>query len=965
MQAASKQLLNLTAGSTHKVSRVLPHHLTMNMVKEIDNLASSLVDGVIQVPEDFLARHNRFAANHDQVAAVYHDQAAANHDQAAATPEQMEVDQPVQPVVQDVLGRVVVDTFFNVDQHAANNSNDCRVGVQAGTLTLPDATGQGHPGRLQAINMADASIMEKHDQPAHQLDHLIADPLFGGSDFFSRVEANQLAADQPVADQPASQPAAAPVQNASSARSKITSVITCTPDREESPPQASEGSSSKSSAKDTDPRATYVFVLNSTRSEHHLCKLCFSTVDDLMDHLQKETHSHTEVTCICCNFTLKIESQSDLRRRLSLHLLSKAHMYNRWLNNLPDHHPKLSGTRREVDPLFADVCKPCGGERVTDLVAHAATQMHRDNAGVVIDFAAHCDLREICPVTCSARDVCFYMEFASSRSRRVRINRLLNVVSRMHDPIQGQELLALPEVEDKVTELLSARPGESKRFAYICYTCPFAADDVSDMAVHVQDLGHVNVQRYRAGQKLKNVVRCVPCNTFFSVPEMLQLHQYERGHLSKLSKLPTEDDCNLEPGMEEGAGTRCALCGLSNVTHHHLNDNLHKSAAMHAKAFLDYCRNAAENPVECSVERLKDFFKKMEREKDGSDISEALVVVSRLHAPVDGLTVDKHPDVLNSLSQALKRRILKSPTNVSGSSQTLSSPQASAKSRTSSSSGNTVAPPKAETTQQQAMDPARHSYKQDLVVKIGLHDRLIADEYLERRKKTKVAVKDRRDSAPPRSAEDDLSKSVKRRRSERSPSSSTSVGTKDVKQRQTTRVASSGNSQIDKGIDKKKSEGPSTSKKQPPPKEDSPKKKGTSKKEGSSAEEGDSFCLDCESCPVPSCNHCSHPRVLLPGGPGAVASHRSATRHRRFQSIDTFLRMTLRVRVADAAYSPRYGDKVRKRFKTGVKSKEIEAPRQLDRPRKCRVPGCAFKTSQVLEVFRHIREEHLHAKKNT
>ena len=167
----------------------------------------------------------------------------------------------------------------------------------------------------------------------------------------------------------------------------------------------------------------------------------------------------------------------------------------------------------------------------------------------------------------------------------------------------------------------------------------------------------------------------------------------------------------------------------------------------------------------------------------------------------------------------------------------------------------------------------------------------------------------------------------------------------------------------DKDIYKKKSEGPSASKKQPPPKEDSPKKKGASKKEGSSAEEGDSFCLDCESCPVPSCNHCSHPRVLLPGGPGAVASHRSATRHRRFQSIDTFLRMTLRVRVADAAYSPRYGDKVRKRFKTGVKSKEIEAPRQLDRSRKCRVPGCAFKTSQVLEVFSHIREEHLHAKK--
>ncbi len=181
-----------------------------------------------------------------------------------------------------------------------------------------------------------------------------------------------------------------------------------------------------------------------------------------MVHVTKMGPQPQDATCLTCQHTFKAEQQQDLHRRLTLHLTCKAHIFNCWLERLDAQQQSLlAPTLRPVDPLFADVCQPCGGERVSDLYAHAATRMHQDNAAAAEDFAAHCDLREVCPVTCSTQDVCFYLELhhsqtASRRGGTLRINRVLNVVSRMHDPVQGQELLAVPEVLMKcaVRELL-------------------------------------------------------------------------------------------------------------------------------------------------------------------------------------------------------------------------------------------------------------------------------------------------------------------------------------------------------------------------------------------------------------------------------------------------------------------------------------------------------------------------------
>ena len=64
----------------------------------------------------------------------------------------------------------------------------------------------------------------------------------------------------------------------------------------------------------------------------------------------------------------------------------------------------------------------------------------------------------------------------------------------------------------------------------------------------------------------------------------------------------------------------------------------------------------------------------------------------------------------------------------------------------------------------------------------------------------------------------------------------------------------------------------------------------------------------------------------------------------------------MRVRLCDLAYTERYGNRVRKKFKKAAQGKIISED-SFKIAIKCKV--CGVNTNNNLEMFRHIREEHL------
>ena len=64
----------------------------------------------------------------------------------------------------------------------------------------------------------------------------------------------------------------------------------------------------------------------------------------------------------------------------------------------------------------------------------------------------------------------------------------------------------------------------------------------------------------------------------------------------------------------------------------------------------------------------------------------------------------------------------------------------------------------------------------------------------------------------------------------------------------------------------------------------------------------------------------------------------------------------MRVRVCDLAYTEKYGNRVRKKFKKAAQGKIISRE-SFEIPIRCKV--CGVNTNNNLEIFRHIREEHL------
>lgn len=54
------------------------------------------------------------------------------------------------------------------------------------------------------------------------------------------------------------------------------------------------------------------------------------------------------------------------------------------------------------------ICEPCTNYNVQE--SHISSKKHVENVKIVHDFVEYCDLRAICPVVSSTRDVNFYLE---------------------------------------------------------------------------------------------------------------------------------------------------------------------------------------------------------------------------------------------------------------------------------------------------------------------------------------------------------------------------------------------------------------------------------------------------------------------------------------------------------------------------------------------------------------------------
>ena len=110
-------------------------------------------------------------------------------------------------------------------------------------------------------------------------------------------------------------------------------------------------------------------------------------------------------------------------------------------------------------------CEVCA-EVVVDLEPHAKSKKHEHNASVINMFTWFCDYKKICPVTCSERDILFFLNTYASKTlmpdesrKSVTFNlfQLIQVLSKIHDPLyDGQDVAGSDNINRRLGELMAA-----------------------------------------------------------------------------------------------------------------------------------------------------------------------------------------------------------------------------------------------------------------------------------------------------------------------------------------------------------------------------------------------------------------------------------------------------------------------------------------------------------------------------
>jgi len=120
---------------------------------------------------------------------------------------------------------------------------------------------------------------------------------------------------------------------------------------------------------------------------------------------------------------------------------------------------------------------------------------------------------------------------------------------------------------------------------------------------------------------------------------------------------------------------------------------------------------------------------------------------------------------------------------------------------------------------------------------------------------------------------------------------------------------------------------------------------------------GTIICQDCDGCEY-DCDHSDHGIMLREGN---IIEHFNSTGHKRCRNAKEIRAQTdCKVQMMSMAYSSVYGNKIRKLWKVLAKNDLLtSASYEFEASQKCKVKDCHFKASTAMEIFRHIREQHL------
>ncbi len=260
----------------------------------------------------------------------------------------------------------------------------------------------------------------------------------------------------------------------------------------------------------------------------------FANVRLLVEHLDiVHPGEQARVGCKFCKLDRQCRNDVEAYSYLVFHTFSKVHMYNRWHALRETFKPtnprlkdKFSTPLRTVpqDQLDRIICEPCGEAGITNLDSHVKTAEHKNNGAVINNFVQFCDLRETCPVTCGLDDLAFYLEYVYPKTLaknqdkkmiRLQILKVLVVLSKVHDEVDGKQIMMHGTLLDKCNALMS-NPNAIKGVAnYICYCCPKFARDLDDLYNHVNSFSH----KIAVGISDKTPYRCQICNKVFQVKQ--------------------------------------------------------------------------------------------------------------------------------------------------------------------------------------------------------------------------------------------------------------------------------------------------------------------------------------------------------------------------------------------------------------------------------------------------------------
>jgi len=117
------------------------------------------------------------------------------------------------------------------------------------------------------------------------------------------------------------------------------------------------------------------------------------------------------------------------------------------------------------------------------------------------------------------------------------------------------------------------------------------------------------------------------------------------------------------------------------------------------------------------------------------------------------------------------------------------------------------------------------------------------------------------------------------------------------------------------------------------------------------------YCPDCDDCDY-DCQHEDHSVKIRVGD---AEEHRTLMGHNRCKSTLEIRPQTgCKVSVASMAYSPLYGNKVRKLWKILAKNDMLTSESyEFADAQQCKVKDCDFKADTAMEIFKHIREQHI------